>query len=104
MLLVQLVPMVKEHARLFHKYNVVFSCRAFTKANPSRGDLVYLDPPYEPVSRTSNFTAYAEQGFSQQDQTRLRDVYRELDRRGCRLGCPFGQEDQRGRRLRHVAR
>ncbi len=49
------------------------------------GDFIYLDPPYEPASRTSNFTAYAEEGFGQSDQIRLRDVVVELDRRGCRL-------------------
>lgn len=49
------------------------------------GDFVYFDPPYEPVSTTARFTSYARDGFSQDDQTRLRDVYRELDRRGCRL-------------------
>jgi DNA adenine methylase len=49
------------------------------------GDFVYLDPPYEPVSATANFTAYAEQGFAAEDQIRLRDVFGELNRRGCRL-------------------
>ncbi|MEM7434867.1 MAG: DNA adenine methylase [Myxococcota bacterium] len=49
------------------------------------GDFVYFDPPYEPVSTTSSFTSYASGGFSRDDQTRLRDVYRELDRRGCKL-------------------
>ncbi|MEM7608657.1 MAG: DNA adenine methylase [Myxococcota bacterium] len=49
------------------------------------GDFVYFDPPYEPVSRTASFTSYAQSGFSQEDQTRLRDVFRELDRRGCKL-------------------
>ena len=50
------------------------------------GDFVYLDPPYEPVSETANFTAYTEgAGFSRADQTRLRDVVVELDRRGSKI-------------------
>ena len=55
------------------------------------GDFVYLDPPYEPVSRTANFTGYASGGFSRDDQTRLRDVYDELTRRGCR--CMLSNSD-----------
>ena len=49
------------------------------------GDFVYFDPPYEPVSRTASFTAYARDGFSRADQARLRDVYSALSRRGCKL-------------------
>jgi DNA adenine methylase len=49
------------------------------------GDFIYFDPPYEPVSQTASFTSYACDGFSQADQTRLRDVYEALDRRGCKL-------------------
>ncbi|MCA9601416.1 MAG: DNA adenine methylase [Myxococcales bacterium] len=49
------------------------------------GDFVYFDPPYAPMSETANFTSYALGGFGAADQIRLRDVYRELDRRGCRL-------------------
>jgi DNA adenine methylase len=49
------------------------------------GDFVYLDPPYVPASATANFTAYAQDAFGPAEQERLRDVYRELDRRGCRL-------------------
>lgn len=47
------------------------------------GDFVYFDPPYVPVSRTSSFTAYAAGGFTLDEQRRLRDVFRELDKRGC---------------------
>ncbi len=48
-------------------------------------DLVYLDPPYQPLSRTASFTAYTREAFDEADQRRLAAVYRELDRRGCRL-------------------
>jgi DNA adenine methylase len=50
-----------------------------------RGDFVYFDPPYVPLSATSSFTSYAQDGFSHADQERLRDVFRALDRRGCKL-------------------
>jgi len=33
--------------------------------------LVYLDPPYRPISKTSNFTTYAKNGFNDEDQKRL---------------------------------
>jgi DNA adenine methylase len=59
-----------------------FEC-LLSEARP--GDFNYMDPPYEPLSRTANFTSYAQDGFSHVDQTRLRDVFRELDRRGARL-------------------
>ena len=50
-----------------------------------KGDFVYLDPPYQPVSATANFTSYTDSGFSFDDQIRLGDWFRELDRRGCRV-------------------
>jgi DNA adenine methylase len=53
--------------------------------NAKPGDFVYFDPPYEPMSETASFTSYARDGFSREDQTRLRDVYKALDRRGCKL-------------------
>ena len=44
-----------------------------------KGDLVYFDPPYLPVSGTANFTSYSSDGFSWDDQIRLRDVCIKLD-------------------------
>jgi DNA adenine methylase len=71
------------------------------------GDFVYFDPPYEPVSRTANFTAYAQDGFSQDDQRRLRDVFRALDKRGAKLmlsnsDVPFIRDLYRGFQLDEV--
>jgi DNA adenine methylase len=48
------------------------------------GDLVYLDPPYHPLSDTANFTSYTSKDFGAEDQRRLAQVFRELARRGSR--------------------
>lgn len=49
----------------------------------SMGDFVYLDPPYIPLTETSSFTSYTHEGFSFEDQVRLRDLVVELDKRGA---------------------
>lgn len=46
------------------------------------GDLVYFDPPYEPMSPTAYFTDYSAEGFGQEDQERLLEVAQELDENG----------------------
>ncbi len=48
-------------------------CQPFERALEyvEPGDLVYLDPPYVPLNRTSSFTAYAKNGFGADDQERL---------------------------------
>jgi len=46
------------------------------------GDLVYLDPPYVPMSDTANFTGYTEKGFSRDDQYRVVALFKELYERG----------------------
>lgn len=46
------------------------------------GDFVYLDPPYAPLTETSNFTGYQENGFSAKDQEALHDFCRKLDEKG----------------------
>ncbi|MEJ2733281.1 MAG: DNA adenine methylase [Anaerolineae bacterium] len=49
------------------------------------GDFIYLDPPYHPLSDTSNFTSYTATAFGVEDQRRLADLFRELDGRGCQV-------------------
>lgn len=48
------------------------------------GDLVYLDPPYAPVSATADFTTYSRCAFTSDDQLRLAHVLAVLHRRGVR--------------------
>ncbi len=45
-------------------------------------DLVYLDPPYAPSSKTANFTSYTAGGFSWADQEALAEQVRALGDRG----------------------
>ncbi|HTJ80760.1 MAG TPA: DNA adenine methylase [Polyangiaceae bacterium] len=48
------------------------------------GDVVYLDPPYVPLSKTSSFAAYS-LAFGPDEQAHLADTFRQLDARGCLL-------------------
>lgn len=50
-----------------------------------KGDLLYFDPPYAPVSDTANFTGYTAFGFSSDDQRQLQAVVIELAHRGCHV-------------------
>ena len=48
-----------------------------------KGDFIYFDPPYDPVSKTASFTSYSNDVFLKNEQEELRDTFKELDRKGC---------------------
>jgi DNA adenine methylase len=50
-----------------------------------KGDFVYLDPPYQPLTATARFTSYTSGGFGEEDQERLARVVHDLISRGCRV-------------------
>ncbi len=52
-------------------------------SSAKNGDLIYLDPPYIPISKTSNFTQYQKEGFGYDEQVRLKDIALELHKKGC---------------------
>src|ERR1700756_1380755 len=47
--------------------------------------LFILDPPYHPVSESSNFTGYVQGGWNELDQIRLREACDELNSRGVKF-------------------
>jgi DNA adenine methylase len=51
----------------------------------SSDTFVYIDPPYDPVSGTANFTSYAQYGFSREDQIALRIACDGLNARGIKF-------------------
>lgn len=46
-----------------------------------RNSFVYLDPPYHPVSESSNFTGYIQGGWDEADQIRLKEACDLLNQR-----------------------
>lgn len=57
----------------------------YSQIQPSQGDFVFLDPPYAPLSSTSDFTSYTAEGFGLEDQVMLRDFCKELDKSGVKF-------------------
>ena len=60
-------------ADALRRQDVTFDCRPFDEAlaDADRGDFVYCDPPYAPLSRTASFANYTADGFTSDDQARL---------------------------------
>jgi DNA adenine methylase len=50
-----------------------------------KGDFVYVDPPYYPVSRTANFTSYTKEEFGEKQQKELAGSVGQAARRGAQL-------------------
>jgi len=77
--------------RAVNKYlnsnNITLFNQDFAEAvkDAKRGDFVYFDPPYDPVSETASFTGYDVNGFNRDEQKRLKKVFDDLNKRGCKV-------------------
>ena len=78
------VPNIRAVSKFLNTCEIEIKCEDFTETLGQVGNhsFVYCDPPYIPVSETSNFTGYSKNGFGMEDQIRLRDALLELDKRG----------------------
>jgi DNA adenine methylase len=66
---------------------VRLQCSSFTSALAiaKPGDFLYIDPPYEPISRTASFTSYTDRRFDARDQTDLHEAVLTFARQGCHV-------------------
>ncbi|MCI8615612.1 MAG: DNA adenine methylase [Lachnospiraceae bacterium] len=80
-------PVLRAVSSYFGRAQVTFSSVDYARvlADVEEGTFVYLDPPYDPVSGTANFTSYAKGGFDRQEQIRLRQCCDELNRHGIKF-------------------
>lgn len=54
-------------------------------AKASKGDVVYFDPPYIPLTKTAAFSQYAKEDFGIADQKLLAETIADLTSRGVRV-------------------
>ena len=77
-----------ENLGIIHSYfnfnNVEMLNCDFAEAvkNAKKGDFVYFDPPYD--SETSTFNSYTENGFGKEEQIRLCELFKDLDKKGVK--------------------
>ena len=66
---------------------IMIKCQDFssTVEKAKKGDFVYFDPPYQPVSKTANFTSYTNGNFGINDLKRLAKVSNQLAKKGVNV-------------------
>lgn len=67
--------------------NLRLTCQDFESSlrDVEIDDFVYLDPPYLPISNTSNFTAYTKDNFDINDQFRVKRLFLKLSLFGVKV-------------------
>ena len=66
-------------SNLLQKVEILCGDYQATINEASTKTIFYFDPPYKPLSETSNFNSYAQDDFGDQEQIRLRDFCIKLD-------------------------
>lgn len=75
----------KEMLAFFEKaQNAEFVLSGFKEVIQSakKGDVIYCDPPYVPLSPSANFTNYSKTGFNMEEQQQLADLASEVSIKG----------------------
>jgi len=78
---------IRSVSNILQSNRTSIKCRDFEAVlhDAKKGDLVYFDPPYQPVSTTANFTSYTNKDFTYDDLRRLAELCLRLDSKGCKV-------------------
>ena len=78
---------IRSVSQVLQSRKVSIKCLDFESVldNAKKDDLVYFDPPYQPVSNTANFTSYTHKSFTYDDLKRLAKLCLKLDSKGCKV-------------------
>ena len=74
-------------SQYFNAANIYFTSMDFAeviKVLPADA-FAYLDPPYDPISETANFTDYTRYDFTRNDHIKLRQCCDEMTARGIKF-------------------
>ena len=80
-------PVVLAMANYFQNNNITLLNGDYKMAlkNLRKGAFVYFDPPYMPISSSSSFTGYTENGFDKKQQIELKEECDKLNSRGIKF-------------------
>ena len=100
---------IRAMSKYFNENNIVIKNEDFKGALKGlrRGAFVYLDPPYMPISSSSSFTGYTENGFNEDKQRELKELCDKLDKKGIKFlqsnsDCEFIRELYSGYRIKTI--
>jgi len=86
-----------KNPKIYDEKNLLSTSEVLQKAEIICGDFadcmryitkktfLYLDPPYRPLNATAGFTAYSKNNFLEQDQLRLAEFCKKIDRKGAKF-------------------
>jgi len=78
-------PVLKAMNKYFNENEIEFRTGDFEEAckDAPKGSFIYLDPPYDQYDEQLNFVGYTKDGFTRDDQIRLKKMCDRLIEKGC---------------------
>ena len=81
--------LLRDCSAYLNKHDILCCCMSFdiiiNWSNFKMDDLFYFDPPYVPLTKTSNFTSYTKDGFGEKEHIKLKEVCDHINKRNSRF-------------------